>query len=98
MTLSELLLQTVNENGGFLLSLDVARMAKLDRLRQLLVRMNGCRFVAAAQDVQHIVDLIESTGKDYVRDVSLPGNDPAYLGILRAITPSREKLLATVES
>ncbi len=49
----------------------VEELVKLDRLCQLLVRCGGCRFMCAAQDVQHLVRCIEAGG-DYVRDVSFP--------------------------
>lgn len=48
----------------------LAELAKRDRLVQCLVRMGGCRFVAAAQDAQKIIDALESAG-DYCRDVSV---------------------------
>jgi hypothetical protein len=48
----------------------LAKLADEDRLKQCLVRMSGCRFVAAAQDVKHIIDALELNG-DYCRDVSI---------------------------
>ena len=42
------------------------------RLTLLLVRCGGCRFLAPAQDVQHLVDIITREGTDYIRDVSVP--------------------------
>lgn len=63
---------------GFLTESDVALLAghPSSRLTQVLVRCGGCRFVCAAQDVRHLIALVESgsdNGRvgDYVRDVSL---------------------------
>ena len=80
MTLDKLLRRVVTENHGFLRDSDVAELATLDRLRQLLVRTNRGRFVCAAQDVAHYVAAIEATETDYVRDVSLPSTDLAHRG------------------
>lgn len=41
------------------------------RLKLLLVRCGGCRFLAPAQDVGRITAALEAAG-EYVRDVSLP--------------------------
>ena len=48
----------------------LARLATTDRLRQVLVRMGGCRFIAAAQDAAGIIRALEAAG-DYCRDVTL---------------------------
>lgn len=58
----------------FYTSDDVARIAAnpATRLKPLLVRCGGGRFTAPAQDVAHFIELIEATGRDYVRDVSEP--------------------------
>lgn len=45
------------------------------RLHGLLVRCGGCRFTAPAQDIAHLIAIIEASGQDYVRDVSLPATD-----------------------
>jgi hypothetical protein len=60
---------------GFLYSTDIEALTDdpETRLMQLLVRCGGCRFVAAAQDVPHLIHCIQ-TGGDYVRDVSIPAN------------------------
>lgn len=64
------------DQGGFLTQDDVKLLAghPSSRLTQLLVRCGGCRFVCAAQDVAHLIALIESgsdDGPEYVRDVSV---------------------------
>jgi hypothetical protein len=71
------------ERFGFLTVQDVRAVAEdaRTRLTLLLVRCQGCRFLAPAQDVAHLVAIIEqssactcATGghSDGVRDVSLP--------------------------
>lgn len=62
---------------GYLKEADVAELAEVDRLRQLLVRCGGVRFTCAAQCVQQMIGYVEAGG-DYVRDVSLPSTDPVY--------------------
>ncbi len=59
--------------GGFLREPEVAMLAAdpSTRLQPLLVRCGGCRFTAPAQDVLHLIRLVEATGEEYVRDVSL---------------------------
>ena len=57
---------------NFLTREDLERLAEQDRLRKVLVRCGNGRFLAAAQDVQWFVDIIERDGRDYVRDISLP--------------------------
>jgi len=65
-------LNRAKSNHGFLTMQDIKVIAKEDRLKQILVRCGNCRFLAAAQDVKHLIDIIERDGKDHVRDVSLP--------------------------
>lgn len=76
--LNTLLLKIRDHQGGCLTAFDIQALARLDRLRQLLIRCNACRMIAAAQDVQHIGDMIEASKRDYVRDVSLLATDPVY--------------------
>ena len=75
-TLDQVLSDAV-ECGGFLGTAGLAVVAQEDRLRQLLVRCGGCRFVCAAQDVTHLIECVVAGG-DYVRDVSLPAGDRAF--------------------
>ena len=71
------LVESVRQNqGGFLTEHDVELLAghPSSRLTQLLVRCGGCRFTCGAQDVRHLIALIESgsdDGPEYVRDVAL---------------------------
>lgn len=60
--------------GGFLRDTDVELVAAdpTTRLTLLLVRCGGCRFLAPAQDVAHLIAIIERDGTDYIRDVSRP--------------------------
>lgn len=67
---------------GFVTEAELTQIAagQSTRLRPILVRCGGCRFVAPADQIQHLIDIIEREGSDYVRDVSLvagwPGSDP----------------------
>lgn len=76
--LIETLKHAVHVQGGFLTAQDVQAIAEHDRLRQLLVRCGNCRFVTAAQSVEWLSAIIKRDGQDYVRDVSLLADDPAY--------------------
>jgi len=58
--------------GRFVLNkVELQRIVEEDRLFPLLVRCGACRFVAAAQDIDHITKALTSSG-DYVRDISIP--------------------------
>lgn len=76
------------EQGGFLTAFDVQALARMDRLRQVLVRCGACRFTISADSFDHIAGIIERDGTDYIRDVSLPASDAAYRGRFNAVTPS----------
>lgn len=67
-------LKRAHERMGFLVEEDVRDLAADGqyRLQACLVRCGGCRFTAPAQDVAHLIAIIEADGRDYVRDVSLP--------------------------
>ena len=91
--LETFLRRIMSENGGFMRDDDIAELAKLDRLRQVLVRCGNGRFVTAADSVAHFVGIIErehgddfEPGSDYVRDVSLLASDPCYRGDYRPCT------------
>ena len=83
--LRELLKAAVGRHG-FLSGAELEVLADEDRLRPVLVRCNGGRFTCAAQDAGHFIRLLESTGQEWARDVSLPAGDPAYRGDYRALT------------
>jgi hypothetical protein len=55
---------------AYLTDRTLAELAARDRLRQVLVRCGGCRFIAPAQDAARIIAAVEASG-DYVRDVSI---------------------------
>jgi len=61
------------ERCGFVNDAEVAVLASnpATRFQALLVRCGNGRFIVTAQDCKWFIDIIESTGKDYVRDVSL---------------------------
>lgn len=64
--------QKIKSQNGFLTTEDIEQLSREDRLCQLLVRCGACRFLAPAQCVQHLIDIIQRDNRDYVRDVSLP--------------------------
>ena len=57
---------------GFVTKEDLQEIVKINRLELLLVRCGGCRFMAPAQDIDHLIKLVEHSGEEYVRDVSFP--------------------------
>lgn len=78
------ILAKIVDNGGFIdTKQDIADLAAIDRLRQVLVRCGCCRFTCAVQDVNHLLDIIKADGRDYVRDVSLLAGDPAFEQVKR---------------
>ena len=62
-----------NENMGFITDTELEGIASdvTTRLTPVLVRCGGGRFRCPAQDAAHFIKIIESTGKDYVRDVAV---------------------------
>lgn len=74
------LLKKIDAQGGFLNETDINALAELDRMRLVLVRCNNGRFLCPAQNAAWFSDLLESTSKEWVRDVSLPTSDPMYRG------------------
>lgn len=70
--LQAFILVTKENTYGFITSpAQLNELKRLDQLCQLLVRCGGCRFLCAAQDVEHLMTCIVAGG-DYVRDVSFP--------------------------
>jgi hypothetical protein len=76
-----------HERMAFLTKEDLPIIAAdpVTRLTPVLVRCGGCRFSAPAQDVRHLIDIIERDRKatandrdqwagDYVRDISILSN------------------------
>ena len=49
---------------------EFTQLATTDRLRLVLVRMDGCRFIAPAQDAKRIIEALEQAGY-WCHDVSL---------------------------
>lgn len=78
MNLTDRLRKIVWKQGGYLLNEDVTALATEDRLRQILVRCNNCRFTCAAQDIVWLTGMIKRDNSDYVRDISLLASDAAY--------------------
>jgi len=72
-TIDGILLRSARDEMGFLKDYEVKRIASdpEHRLFLLLVRCGACRFLAPAQDVEHLERCI-AAGGDYVRDVSIP--------------------------
>ena len=70
------ILQDARAHCGFLSQARLAELAEADRLRMVLIRCGGGRFLCPAQDAAHFIDAID--GRDYVRDVSLPSSDPIF--------------------
>lgn len=62
----------VRAAGGFITEDTLPRIVEAERLKLLLVRCGGCRFLAPAQDVAKLIRIVEAEGSDYVRDVSVP--------------------------
>ena len=73
----ETLIDRIVKEGGFFTKADLAELAKLDRLRMVLVRFHQGRFLIAAQSCADAIEAIEKGGWT-VRDVSLPTTAPAY--------------------
>ncbi len=86
MSLQEPLSDRLRNHHGYFSNADLAELARLDRLRQVLVRCGSCRFICAAQDALHLIGIIRADNRDYVRDVSLPASDPAHRGDFRPLT------------
>jgi hypothetical protein len=60
-------------NCSFLIKEEVEAIAEDEEARftPILVRMNGGRFVCPVYCAEYFIGLLEATGKEYCRDVSL---------------------------
>lgn len=76
MSALDLTLAAVRLRHGFLTAEEIAIIARLDRLRPLLVRCGGVRFTCGAQYFETMEKMVTGAG-DYIRDVSLPTSDAA---------------------
>lgn len=85
MTL-ETLLSSIAPQGGFLTDETLPTLAMLDPMRRVLVRCNGCRFWCPASQAQHMVHVVEASGEEWVRDISLMAGDPAFSGDYSAVS------------
>jgi UDP-N-acetylglucosamine transferase subunit ALG13 len=59
------------ERYGFVSDSELDEVVKESRLQKVLIRCGNGRLLCAAQDAKHFVEIINASGKDYVRDVSL---------------------------
>ena len=68
MTIAEM----KNRNYGFIVDEEqLDAVIAENRLENVLVRCGACRFVTPAQNVKHMMKMVEAGG-DYVRDLSFP--------------------------
>lgn len=75
--LRAVLLQVLKpERFGFMRADELAVIAghTETHLTPVLIRCGGCRFMATAQDAQHLIDIVQRDGEDYVRNVSFPAD------------------------
>ena len=70
MTKMQELMVELAPQMGFITDVEIPRIMAIDRLQQVLVRCNNCRFVCAVQDLAHLEKCIEAGG-DWVRDVEI---------------------------
>jgi hypothetical protein len=64
--------QIMDKQHGFICSDDdLDLVVRLDRLTKCLVRLGNGRFVCSAQDVHHLVKMVEKSEMDHVRDISV---------------------------
>jgi len=66
MTIQEL----KNRGFGFIRDHELKNIVQENEFEPMLVRCGSCRFTAPAQDVAHLISMIERDNQDYVRDVS----------------------------
>ena len=68
---NEPVLEAIRRSHGYITDEQMPELAKVARLTPVLVRCGGGRFTAPAQDVEHLIAIIERDDQDYVRDVRL---------------------------
>lgn len=61
---------------GFVTDADLPELVAVAPFYPCLVRCNLCRFTIPAEYVRHLVQIIDASGKDYVRDVALIFDSP----------------------
>jgi hypothetical protein len=62
----------LSRNYGFITSPDeLQAVINVNRLRPVLVRCGNGRFTCPAQNVQHMVDIVNKSNLDYIRDISI---------------------------
>lgn len=71
-------LAKIKNANGMMSRVLLDELVTVDPMRMVLVRTNMGRFLAPARYVGHYANIIERDGIDYVRDFSLPSNDPIY--------------------
>jgi len=59
------------ERFGFVTSAELAEIADKEPFLRVLVRCSCGRFVAGARDARTFIKIINKSGKQYVRDVTL---------------------------
>ena len=60
---------------GFVTAAELAEIADEEPLRRVLVRCSCGRFVTGARDAREFIEIINKSGKQYVRDVTLSFKD-----------------------
>lgn len=65
--------ESQRERYGFLTDTELPILAQDEVYRtiRVLVRCGGSRFIACAQDALVLIEAVEASGKEYVRDVSI---------------------------
>lgn len=62
--------QMKEENYGSITSETIKDLVELDPNYMVLIRCGSCRLTCKAMDVEHLVEIIDESSNDYVRDVS----------------------------
>ena len=71
------------KNHGFVTDADLPEIIKENENQMLLVRCGYSRFVTTANNLNHFIEVIETS--DYVRDVSFVNNTPEEIKTLPKI-------------